>query len=82
MPVQAVEFAEYGRDGLSPLFGIAAGDQHFDPGAEDESLLFLQRRPAASAEEQGAEQCCQRQESPHACSMAVMVAPAASKPVC
>ena len=26
MPVQAVEFAEYGRDGLSPLFGIAAGD--------------------------------------------------------
>ena len=55
MPVQAVEFAQYGRDGLSPLFGIAAGDQHFDTGAEDEGLLFLQRRPAASAEEQGAD---------------------------
>ena len=82
MPVQAVEFAEYGRDGLSPLFGIAAGDQHFDPGAKDEGLLLLQRRAAASAEEQGAEQRRQRQESPHACSMAVMVAPAASHAFC
>jgi hypothetical protein len=32
MPVQAVELTQYGSDGLSPLFGIAAGDQHFDAG--------------------------------------------------
>src|SRR5574343_421743 len=78
--VQAVEFAQHGGDGLAARFGIVADDQHFDAGAEDVGLLLLQRRATAGGEteNEGGED----QVAEHACSRAVMKAPAASKLDC
>jgi hypothetical protein len=41
--MQAVELAQHGGDGFSPLFRLATDDEDFNPGAENVGLLLLQR---------------------------------------
>ena len=77
--VQAVKLLQYGGNCLPTQFRSVTDHNDFNPGSENVGLLFLQCCLAAGCQP---ERAGQDQAIPHACSIAVMKAPAASKPVC
>ena len=51
-PVKAIEFAQHRRRSRSSLRFLQSGDEDFNAGSKDKGLLLMQRRLAASGQQQ------------------------------